>query len=863
MNYPVWYLPEIGGGLLIAIIAVIHVIISHLAVGGGLFLVLTERKARLTGDVPLLGYVKRHTRFFLLLTMVFGGVTGVGIWFIISLVQPAATSTLIHNFVFGWAIEWVFFICEIVALILYDLRFDKMNPRDHLILGWLYFIFAWLSLFIINGILSFMLTPGRWLEDGGFWVGFFNPGFLPSLIFRTCIALLIAGIFGLVTAAFGKDRDLRQKVFRYCAKWMYLPLAVLVLSGFYYTRVISTDSFMNLFHFNPESGFFIKLLIICSILIFLLGLLTLVRMRRSGGKLLSLVLVAILAGWMGGFEYLREIARKPYVLYGHMYSNSILPSQKVEIQEAGILATARWTPIRKIDSSNLLQAGGEIFRLECASCHTLDGYNGIRGKIGDMTERGIEALITGLGSVRTYMPPFMGTGEEKKALAAYLNRSVLGHEPYDFSRYDPPEETHTVPPFDEKKDEYVLLVWNDLGMHCLSDNDRYFVFLPPANTLNAQLFKRGEKPQIVTQGVKLVYEVQTPYRHPENHVRFWEYAKENFGLDLPVGTGLAGKKVIGEFDVEGNHFAAKFIPVTPYRDNLPFNPYPLFTIRAVEEETGRILMATRAVAPTSTEMGCRNCHGGGWRVDNVSGLSDETATRILALHDKYEKTALLEEANAGHPHLCQSCHTDPALAASGKKDNYLKGMGADACNMCHPTRPEGNTGCFRGRHSEYGISCVECHGTIEDHALGLLKNEKNLFKSAAGRLMANLNPVTVASKKEIIGRMPWVNEPDCQSCHSWFDIANDGFDGTAFNKWTAGFDALYRSRIDGQGVMCIACHGSTHAVYPATNKYDPERDDIQPLQYQGVAGTIGTEGNCKVCHTKKMPFNGHHRNMIR
>jgi len=31
------------------------------------------------------------------------------------------------------------------------------------IVGWIYFIFAWLSLFVINGIVSFMLTPvGGW-----------------------------------------------------------------------------------------------------------------------------------------------------------------------------------------------------------------------------------------------------------------------------------------------------------------------------------------------------------------------------------------------------------------------------------------------------------------------------------------------------------------------------------------------------------------------------------------------------------------------------------------------------------------------------------------------------------------------------
>ncbi|MDX2430827.1 MAG: cytochrome ubiquinol oxidase subunit I, partial [Bacteroides sp.] len=209
MNYPVWFLPNTGGGLLIAIIAVLHVVISHLAVGGGLFLVLTERKAVLTKDSALLEYVKKHTWFFLLLSMVFGGMSGVGIWFIIALVNPAATSSLIHTFVFGWAIEWVFFIGEIVALLIYHYRFGKMDHKWHMILGWLYFIFAWLSLFVINGILGFMLTPGEWLETGNFWQGLFNPSYLPSLIFRTCISLTFAGVFGLVTASWLKDADTR------------------------------------------------------------------------------------------------------------------------------------------------------------------------------------------------------------------------------------------------------------------------------------------------------------------------------------------------------------------------------------------------------------------------------------------------------------------------------------------------------------------------------------------------------------------------------------------------------------------------------------------------------------------------------
>ena len=142
MNYPVWDLHVTGGGFWIALIAVVHVYVSHFAVGGGQWLVLTERKGYREQSPPLLDYVRAHSKFFLLLTMVFGGLTGVGIWWTIALLNPAATSTLIHTFVFGWATEWVCFTGEIVALFIYFYTFGKMNRRDHQIIGWLYFAFA-------------------------------------------------------------------------------------------------------------------------------------------------------------------------------------------------------------------------------------------------------------------------------------------------------------------------------------------------------------------------------------------------------------------------------------------------------------------------------------------------------------------------------------------------------------------------------------------------------------------------------------------------------------------------------------------------------------------------------------------------
>lgn len=873
MHYPNWYLPEMGGGLLIAIIAVLHVLIAHLAVGGGLFLVLTERKARKNKDEGLLAYVRSHTWFFVLLTMVFGGVSGVGIWFVIALVQPDATSLLIHEFVFGWAIEWVFFIGEIVALLIYHYRFDKMNARDHMIVGWLYFAFAWLSLFIINGILGFMLTPGKWVETGGFWQGFFNPSFFPSLIFRTCISFIFAGVFGMVTASFRKDAELRNRVMKYCGQWLYFPLVVLALTGIYYASVIGDQAFQNVFHMNPESTVFQNLLLISSLLLFGVGLISLFRLQQWIQKAGAFLLVFIALGWMGGFEYLREIARKPYVIYHTMYSNSLRPADIDRIRREGFLPNMEWAKVSVLTEDNTLQAGAEIFRLQCMICHTYENYNGIKNKMERMTERGIEAQLTGMGKVNAYMPPFAGTAGEKKALAAWLFQEIVQGDPFVQEDYTPPQYAFDIPDFDQRNDEYVLLVWNDLGMHCISDDEQHWAFLPPANSLNAQLVRRGAKPEIVTRGVKLVYEVEEQHANPQDHSMFWKYDKEIFGVDLPEGEGLAGFALNDTMHAQADRFVAELIPVMPYRDDGQYNPYPIFTVKAIDETSGELLAMTRTVAPTSTEMGCRNCHGGDWAWNGISGVSAETSQNILAAHDRYSGTTLLEDALNGQPRLCQSCHADPAVGAPGLPGimnfsasihgfhaNYLSGMDQEACNLCHPSRTAGNTTCFRGRHAEVGINCTNCHGRLEDHALSLLKGEAD--KPSSGRLAANLVPVFVADQASVNPRTPWLMEPDCKGCHNNFNIKEDGWRGTSFNQWAPGFTALYRNRTDNMGMMCISCHGSTHAIYGAMNKYGKQRDNIQPLQYQGMAGTIGTHNACWVCHIKDMPVSGHHRNQV-
>jgi cytochrome bd-type quinol oxidase subunit 1 len=418
MNYPTWVIPGIDGGLVIAFVSIIHVYIAHFAVGGGIFLAVTETIARRRKDEALLASAKSFTRFFLLLTMVAGGMTGVGIWFAISLVQSAGTSALIHQFVFSWATEWVFFIVEIVALLVYHYLWDRLDARKHLAVGWIYAAAAWLSLALIDGILSFMLTPGRWLETGSFWDGLFNPGYLPSLAFRTAAALMIAGLFGLVAALRTREAGLRRFLARWAAAWIVLPMLLLLVSGLWYFASSEAELKGRLFQGFWFIGGYRTALFALSALLFAGGLALLIRLPGALSPATAGLLIAVGLGWMGSFEFLRELARKPWVIRGYMYSSSVLAKDLRRIDETGWLAEARWA--RKFSKP---EAGEDMLASQCLPCHTVGGRRDLEKLAAPFDVHSMIEQLESQGD-SGYMPPFAGNAEDKEILANYIVRAV-------------------------------------------------------------------------------------------------------------------------------------------------------------------------------------------------------------------------------------------------------------------------------------------------------------------------------------------------------------------------------------------------------------------------------------------------------
>lgn len=443
MNYPVWEVPLIGSPWVVGIIAIFHVMISHFAVGGGLYLAVAERKALKEGRLDWLPLLEKHSKFFLLLTGVFGAVSGVGIWFAIGLIHPEATSTLIHNFVFGWAIEWVFFIVELSAAAVYYYSWNRVPHALHLKVGWVYAGASICTLVIINGILTFMLTPGQtWLNASGsghesayFWNAFFNPTYWPSLILRVLVCISLAGIWALVSFSRLEDDGIsRQKtqLVRWSTTWLAPAFLLMpVAFAWYYAMVpIGHRHLLELGMTTIGSGAFTQ--------VTRMSLLVVLSSATIGGvaylfaylypkdftssHATAILLLALVA--TGTSEYAREAIRKPFVIGEHMYSNGVRVRDVEKFNREGFLAQSMWSA--STNGLGLMGQGRAMFAGQCMSCHTLDGYRSMRGFLKDRDSKAIGNILTMLrqgkadSPYHAFMPPLVGTDDEVRALRTYL-----------------------------------------------------------------------------------------------------------------------------------------------------------------------------------------------------------------------------------------------------------------------------------------------------------------------------------------------------------------------------------------------------------------------------------------------------------
>ncbi len=378
-----------------------------------------------------------------------------------------------------------------------------------------------------------------------------------------------------------------------------------------------------------------------------------------------------------------------------------------------------------------------------------------------------------------------------------------------------------------------------------------------------------------------------------------------------------------------NWFSAEGIPVTPFDDMGRQNPYPLMRVQSYAAQgntqglkAGTLMTSLDVVAPVSGEVSCGNCHlaspyGNGMATSGINvatplndpkygsvpmAVSLEYAfdTNILRLHDLRNGTNLQNSA----PVSCQRCHYTPALDlahlgpsdVNGRQqtthDTFSRAMHSfhgsigifpqmpspsgrsmatrdailgQTCYQCHPGQA---TKCFRGEMYNAGSACQDCHGNMaqigNDFSQNILSTRQFIVR---GDFYTNASTP----------RVPWANEPMCQSCHTG-DVnknlasstgAVKGPDGLRLIQAYKAGDAnakpivagnrrfaenqtgsgsttkqvLYRLSRGHGGIFCEGCHGSTHAEWP--NAVASANDNLAATQLQGHTGKIV---ECVACH---------------
>ena len=276
---------------------------------------------------------------------------------------------------------------------------------------------------------------------------------------------------------------------------------------------------------------------------------------------------------------------------------------------------------------------------------------------------------------------------------------------------------------------------------------------------------------------------------------------------------------------------------------------------------------------------CQRCHyTPALDLAQLGPLGPENNPTLANGRDQVKNKSMSNVMHSHHDSTGLFPTMPPAIDAQGNRrdPNTTQTILEQTCYLCHPGK---RTQCMRGAMANGGLVCQDCHGQMQDVGDDFTRNVSPA-NPGAFELAADFytNPATP--------RVPWANEPGCGSCHTGYATDNlagdpnvlvsptdvlgntDGIrllaayrtndakatpivptnkafaenvvaDGTAAD----GNPKLYRVSNGHGGLFCEACHGSTHAEWPAANPN--ANDNVTASQLQGHSGYIA---ECTVCH---------------
>jgi hypothetical protein len=409
-------------GMVIGGLGILHVFLAQMAIGGGMLLCYFEWLRRRGRSRSAARFIDGYFQALVLVSFVLGALTGVAMWFTAIQVSPRTIGVLVDEFHWIWATEWTFFLVEVVSGYAFLRYKDRLSGAARMTLLAIYSTAAWFSLFWINGILSFQLTPGSWVETHSVWAGFFNASFWPSLVYRTVAAMAIAALAAcvVINVLGPPEREARRELISQTALFL-VPMLLMPLLGAWFLASMAPDSRSWVLGGSITMTMFLGMGVGSSLLIgiYALGGLWCRKLFINGFTAALLCALALVA--TAGGEFVREGVRKPYSIRYVLYSNSLRQDELEGLRKTGCVAHDPY-PLRDRDSypTDQLRDGAKVFRFQCSVCHTRHGANGLLELTRTWTDDQKRHNIAQLQRTKPFMPPFSGTAVELEALVQLL-----------------------------------------------------------------------------------------------------------------------------------------------------------------------------------------------------------------------------------------------------------------------------------------------------------------------------------------------------------------------------------------------------------------------------------------------------------
>lgn len=412
MDLPAIRVPYLGASGFMAVVMLLHMIFfANFVVGGPVLAVITEYLGIRKKD-PRYDLFARHLANMLFVAMVLGPVLGVGIVALNTGLFPRFFSAGVHVFFWPLVVEIVAFLLEAVFIVAYKYTWDRLRTRKrlHMTLGLLGGLGSWLSMALINGLASFLLTPGKWVETRSTWDAVFNPSFLPSLLHRAVASLSITAFFMIAYALYMRKREPQEGyaswALRYAGLWAVVTTALQFVPGVWYLQKLPQEVWAK-FLAGPLTPYWfggILLAAVAVIIVYFASQNSMQTLRSPFARgLVWLTIPMIFATtWLMGFS--RERARKPYLIYGVMYGNQ------------------QWVQKTGAEEPQASEVEGEaLYQEKCAACHPALGGDPFEKATRYATDEDLESFLRNPEAQgKPNMPPFDGTDEELKAIIQYL-----------------------------------------------------------------------------------------------------------------------------------------------------------------------------------------------------------------------------------------------------------------------------------------------------------------------------------------------------------------------------------------------------------------------------------------------------------